>query len=257
MSLVVSPQDFKVAALAGKVEGVSQLLVVGHSLNIQTNQTPITVGFVDTLQVYAAAAESWEILSASANDAAAGTGARTVLVRYLDGDYIQQQVSVALNGITPVALAANCFRHQSTQVMTSGSGTKNAGQLTIRVAGGGATRALVALGESFSRQASFTTPAGYIAYLQSTAMAVGLTTGQTAAATIESHVLDSGGTDSIALDFTLGAPGLDLTFPAGIVIPEKTTFDYRVISVSFNGVSVSVLISGLLINTTILKWPLT
>lgn len=252
-----SPQDFKVAALIGKVEGVSQAIVVGRSTNIQTTEPPLTIGFGNVLQPFATAAESWEIVSASANDTAAGTGARTVLVQYLDATYTQQQTIVTLNGITAVPIAADCFRHQSTQVITAGSGRFNAGQLTIRVAGGGASRALVLAAQSSSRQASFTVPLNHSFYIQNTGFAIGRATGPGVLAVIASFLYDVSGVRRTGLDFTVGEPGLPFEFASGILIPARNTLEYQIASVSANGVDVSVITSGLLINTAILKWPLT
>lgn len=260
MAAISSPQDFKVAALIGKVEGVSQLVIAGRAANIQTAQVPLTVGFGNVLQGLAVGAESWEIVSANAADTAAGTGARTVLIQYLDDSYTQQQVIVTLNGTTPVAIAADCFRHQSAQVITAGSGRTNAGQLTIRVAGAGASRALVAAGFSSSRQASFTVPVGYSAYIQSTQFvtsrsAVGLLT--EGIATIAAYLYDATGVRRLGLDFTVGEPAVPLVFPSGILIPAQNTLEYQVTSVNANGVDISILTAGLLINTALVKWPIT
>lgn len=251
------PQDFNVASLAGKVQGVSQLVIAGRSANIQTVDPPLTIGFGSGLQPFPSAQESWEILSSDANDTAAGTGARTVLVQYLDGNYAQQQALIVLNGVTPVAIAANCLRHQSSVVVTAGSGTVNAGTLTIRVADGGATRAIVGPTRGSARQGSFTIPDGFIGVIHSTAFIVGRSTGPGVLATIEAHLIDAQGVQRVGLDFTVSEPGLNLTFPGGISIPERNTLDYRVTAVSANGVDVSVLTSGFLVNVDTLQWPLT
>lgn len=251
------PQDFSTAALLGKVEGVSALVIAGRSTTIQTVEPPITVGFGNALQPYAAANESWEIVSSSVNDTAAGTGARTVLISYLDDTYVQRSALVILNGTTAVPIAANCFRAQTAVVVAAGSGTVNAGQLTIRVAGGGASRALVVAGKSSSRQGSFTIPAGFVGIIHSTAFVVGRPTGPGVIATIEAHLIDSLGVHRIGLDFTVNEPGIPFAFSYGVAIPEKNTLDYRVSAVSANGVDVSVLSTGLLVNSAVLKWPLT
>jgi hypothetical protein len=83
------------------------------------------------------------IASASANDIAAGTGARTVRIEYLDetgaGPFSE---TVTLNGTTYVNTVATniCFIEQII-VLTAGSTGSNAGILTLKAAtaGGGAT----------------------------------------------------------------------------------------------------------------------
>lgn len=257
MALISSPQDFRVAALIGKVQGVSQAVIAARAANIQTIEPPLTVGAGNVLQLFAAANESWEIVSSSANDAAAGTGARTALIQYLDDAYTQQQALVTLNGATPVAIAANCFRHQSTQVVSAGSGRFNAGTLTIRVAGAGATRALVSIGHSSSRQGSFTVPADHSLYIQSTDYTVGRATGPGVLATIAAYLYDPAGVRRLGLDFTLGEPGIPFEFPSGILIPARNTLEYQILNVSANSVDVSILVAGLLVNTALIKWPTT
>jgi hypothetical protein len=83
------------------------------------------------------------IASASANDTAAGTGARTVKITYFDqtgaGPFTE---TVTLNGITYVNTVATniCFIEQI-DVITAGSTGSNVGILTLKAAtaGGGAT----------------------------------------------------------------------------------------------------------------------
>jgi hypothetical protein len=83
------------------------------------------------------------ILSASANDAAAGTGARTIRITYytvtFTGPFTE---TVTLNGTTPVnTVATDICYIESMEVLTVGSGASNAGILTLKAAsaGGGAT----------------------------------------------------------------------------------------------------------------------
>ena len=90
-----------------------------------------------------AAAESYEIVSSNANDTAAGTGARIVFVETLDANGLAQSQIVTLNGTTPVALAGTHAFPRVQIVASSGSNLTNLGNITLRVAGGGATRSIV------------------------------------------------------------------------------------------------------------------
>lgn len=121
--------------------------------------------------VYPTAGETWEIVSASTNDTSAGTGARTVLVSYLDDNYAEQTETLTLNGTTPVTFTAtDAFRFRSAVVLTWGTvdGT-NLGNVTIRVSGVGATRGMILFDDSvvgdetglnLSMSSHFTVPAG-------------------------------------------------------------------------------------------------
>lgn len=117
--------------------------------------------------VFPTAAESWEIVSDDVNDTAAGTGARTVLVPYLDDSFEEQSIIATMNGTTPVALNADHFRtyYRRALVLTSGSVSStdsNAGKITIQVAGGGAERGIIPVGNGVSLDSQTTVPANKI-----------------------------------------------------------------------------------------------
>lgn len=76
-----------------------------------------------------AAAVVLGIASSSANDAAAGTGARTVRVTGLDANYNLLQETVTLNGQTKVVTAGTYLRVNKLEVLTAGSGGVNAGDV--------------------------------------------------------------------------------------------------------------------------------
>lgn len=92
------------------------------------------------------------IASSSANDTALGTGARTVRIEYFDNDckgkYIEE---ITLNGTTAVNSVNSNIRYiDHIEVLTAGSGGKNAGTLTLYAAanaGGGAV-GTIAIGDN-------------------------------------------------------------------------------------------------------------
>lgn len=72
------------------------------------------------------------IASTSANDAAAGTGARTIVIEYLDGNLDYSFELITLNGTTPVNTVATDIRWvQVMHVATAGTGEKAAGQINL------------------------------------------------------------------------------------------------------------------------------
>lgn len=132
----------------------------GYNLDVDSGTVPEDIW--DGGGVYAgflAAAVSMEVLSSDANDAAAGTGMRTVRIFGLDANFNSQQEDVTLNGVTPVALANQYIRIFRAQGLTAGSGLVNAGTITIRVPGPGATLAVITAGEGQTLMALYTTPA--------------------------------------------------------------------------------------------------
>lgn len=72
---------------------------------------------------YPSAGQQWEVVCESTNDAAAGTGARTIDVEYLDDALVLQTEAVTLNGHTPVLMVAtNSFRNRVASVTSWGAG---------------------------------------------------------------------------------------------------------------------------------------
>lgn len=116
------------------------------------------------------------LVSTSANDTAAGTGARTVLITYytsaLGGPYTE---TVTLNGTTPVNTVASdiCFIEKMV-VTTVGSGGVNAGTISLKAStgGGGATIWSIATGANQTFGAHHYVPAGKSCYLTSCAAGV-------------------------------------------------------------------------------------
>ena len=89
---------------------------------------------------YPTSPQTIEVLSTSTNDTAAGTGARLVLIQGLDGDWGNQIAVVALNGTTPASASGSWLRINHTTVLAAGSGGRNAGSISVRIAGGDAIR---------------------------------------------------------------------------------------------------------------------
>lgn len=102
-----------------------------------------------------------EIISASANDTAAGTGARTVKITYLDqtgaGPFTE---TVTMNGTTPVTTTNTniCFIEKM-EVITVGSGNSNAGIITLRTIAD-ATIGTIAAGDNITLWSHHYVPTG-------------------------------------------------------------------------------------------------
>lgn len=122
------------------------------------------------LYAFPPAASIMTISSTSAADAAAGTGARTVLVTGLDANYVEISEVVTLNGQTPVNTVNQYLRAHGMTVLTAGSGGTAAGTIyqgTGAVVAGvpAVVYALIALGWNTSQGIAYTIPAGHTGYL--------------------------------------------------------------------------------------------
>lgn len=157
---------FLVAVGLGLVPGCTRVTALGHNPSIGSGAAADVWEGGGNFPFLAAAA-TLEVLSTSASDTAAGTGARTVLVSGLDASYNTITETVALNGVTPVATVNQYLRVNIFTVTTVGSGEANAGDITLRVSGGGSTQAIARAGFGFGRSAVYTVPAGFTLFIKS------------------------------------------------------------------------------------------
>lgn len=110
--------------------------------------------------------------SSNAADAAAGTGARTIRVTYLDttgaGPFTED---LTLNGTTPVNLVnANHRFIEKIEVLTVGTGVKNAGTISLfaGLAGAGALVGTVTIGDNRTQWAHHYVPTGKVCNITGT-----------------------------------------------------------------------------------------
>jgi hypothetical protein len=145
--------------------------VGGHSLmlkfgrNPDIDQTEETVWEGGGTYTFDATAQSLEIVSSNANDSSGGSGARTITLLGLDSTYTSLTQVVTLNGTNAVAIAGRWLRVFRASVTTAGTGGVNAGTLTVRLSGGGATRLVIGAGNGQTLMAVYTIPAGKTGYM--------------------------------------------------------------------------------------------
>lgn len=147
-NLLVDELGRLITAPAGSSSTVTSSLETGYVTTAAQTRVPVLASAYLEQTVNA----QRSIVSTSANDAAAGTGARTVTIKYFDaslnGPYFE---TVTLNGTTPVnTVATNVCYIDDLRVMTVGSGGVNAGILNFKaaVAGGGVTITSIAAGDN-------------------------------------------------------------------------------------------------------------
>lgn len=157
------------AIAVGLYAGYSIVNKLGRNSDIDTATVPEDIwtgggtytGFPDSTL------ETISLLSDSASDTSAGTGARTVNIIGLDTDYNEQSEVITLNGTTPVA-SVNTYRRMHTMsVRSAGSGGVNAGAITARHT---TTTSnifnIIQPGFNQSFGSGYTVPAGYAALLR-------------------------------------------------------------------------------------------
>jgi hypothetical protein len=149
----------------GNIANHTYICINGNNLNLGTANEEIsdlgTVGFGN----WPSAALGAILVSDSAEDAAAQTGALTVIVRGLDADYALASETVTMTGVTPATITTQTFlRIHELEVVTAGTALGNVGTITASIDGNDIIALLPGHGRSMSGR--WTVPAGNTLYLQ-------------------------------------------------------------------------------------------
>lgn len=238
---------FAYAVSLGRVGGHSRVIVNGRSSTI-TAGADVWEGGTGIYPLLANASQL-EILSSSASDAAAGTGARTFMIQGLDANFNQISENITLNGVTPVVTVNSYLRVNRLLIQTAGSGQVNAGTVTLRVAGGGTSQSVVAAGVGLAKTGVYTVPQGFTLLL--TEMEFDVTGGGTANTVVYGIVRTiPGGPFWTQGEFTAGAiNSIERTLTTGAVVNATQTVSVRVSQVS-GTVGGHVSFSAILIDNT-------
>lgn len=112
---------------------------------------------------YLSSAETMNIVSTDTNDDGdpAGTGARTLEIFGLDGNYDLINETVTLNGTTNVTTVNSYLRVHRMIVRTAGSGGGNAGVITATASSAGTVQANIDIGDNQTLKSQYTVPNGY------------------------------------------------------------------------------------------------
>lgn len=110
---------------------------------------------------YPTSAATASIVSASTADTAAGTGARTVEIQGLDGNYEELTEVVTMNGTAAVSTTGSFLRIFRMRVVTAGTGETNAGNITATI---GSNVARILAGQGQTLMAIYTVPKGKTAF---------------------------------------------------------------------------------------------
>lgn len=242
---------FELQVSRGQIAGHKSVTVFGF--NPDVDQTEVTVWPLPAIRPQPAAALQVSVSSTNVNDAAAGTGARTIVIEGLDANYVEITETVTLNGQTAVLTAASFLRINYSYVATAGSLKSAAGDIylgtgTVTAGVPATVYDIVKFNYNDTITGCFTVPAGYTAYLVQ-----GLfSTGQPSGSTQVQVRLIATGLDDIrrtAAITTLNNGTADYVFEYPIAIPEKTTVEATAIGSANNNVASSMFILVLIQNS--------
>jgi len=232
ISRVGATEPFELQVARGQITGHNNNLISGISGGVGTSA--ITVWSQNAVYAYLSAASVMKISSTSANDTAAGTGARTVSIYGLDANYNEISEIVTMNGQTAVNTVKSYLRVFHLAVVTAGSGEAAAG--TIYAGTGVVTSGVPAVVYSVyttangSTAAIWTVPAGYTAYITSYASGYS-NASATANGTVSLTVRPFGSVFDTAsqLRVSNGVQGW-IAFQYPLAVDEKSDIEIRAVS---------------------------
>lgn len=243
-------EPFGLQVSRNQIQGHTPIIVFGYNADIDTSEESV---WPDGGTIpHPTVASVLKISSTSADDTAAGTGARTVLISGVDGDFNTVSETVTLNGQTAVNTTNSYLYVNQLYVVTVGSGGANAG--TINVGTGTVTAGvpavlydLIAIGFNQRTTAHYCVPAGYTGY-----MVTGIiTAGQASGSTSVTAYLKQHGPDNIlrvGAVTTLNNGSIQYDFDPPYIIPEKNCVGATAIGSAANN-SVSSFFNIILIKT--------
>jgi hypothetical protein len=229
-------EPFGLQIARNQIQGHSDVLVFGYNPDLDTSEESIwpNGGTVPHPTV----ASVLKISSTSASDTSDGTGARTVVISGLDGDFNTVTETVILNGQTAVNTTNSYLYVNQFYVASLGSGTSNAGDIN---AGTGTVTSgvpavlydMIATGFNQRTTAHYCVPAGYTGYMVKGLITAGQATGSTAVtAFLKQH-----GTDEILRVGAVSAINNGVVaydFDPPYVIPEKNCVGATAIGAAAN-----------------------
>jgi hypothetical protein len=233
-------EPFGLQVSRGQIQGHSSVIVFGYNPDVDTSEESV---WPDGGTIpHPTSASVLKISSSSANDTSAGTGARSVFIEGLDGDYTVVSETVILSGQTAVNTTKSYLYVNSFYVVSVGSGGENAGNIN---AGTGTVTAgvpavlydIIATGYNSRTTGHYCVPAGYTGYLIQGVFSSGQASGSTAVTGfLKQHGPD--GILRVGAVTTVNNSTADYLFEMPLQIPEKNCVGSTAIgSASNNAVS--------------------
>jgi hypothetical protein len=244
---LTEPFDLQVAR--GQITGHKTIFKFGNNPDI--NGSLETIWSRGGLYVYPTSAIQMKVSSSSADDAALGTGARTVSVQGLDQNYNEVAETITLNGQTEVLTTNTFIRVFRAFVITAGSGETAAG--TIYVGTGTVTAGVpatvyaeIALGDNQTTMATWTVPAGYTFFVYRGTFSA-------SSNNVSQYILGKfmfrpfGGVFRNAADVTVNTGAIQYDFELPLALPEKSDIEAQAIALSGTNFYVTASFEGMYI----------
>jgi len=229
-------EPFDLQVSRGQIQGHRNVTVFGFNPDVDTSQ--VSVWPLSSLITFPASALQMTVSSTSANDTAAGTGARTVVVQGLDANYNEVSETVTMNGQTAVTMTTAMLRVNYAYVATAGSSNCAVGEIyigtgTVTAGVPATTYDIIKFDYNNTTTGSYTIPAGYTGYVSQGLFSTGQAGGSNS---VQGRLL-SRGLNNIRMTAaitTINNGVANYVFEYPLAIPEKTTLEATAIGSSSN-----------------------
>jgi len=212
---------FYLEVAQGNISGYSSVNKFGFNDQVPTDWEVIALGSANF--TYPTSAGTVTVVSDDADDTSAGTGARTIKIQGLDGNYDFQEETITMNGTTNVTSTNTFLRVNRMEVLTAGSSNGMEGTITATVGGNEQSR-MEAEYDNQTLQANYTIPAGktgYLTRIQATS------TKDNKAAFVGLFTRELNSVFKIKQLFEIYRNNVVVDFTVPLVIPEKTDIELR------------------------------
>lgn len=159
--------DYHLDVAAGRITGSKLVYKYGRNPNLDGIDVfeslweggGIYTGF-DVIE-----AQTVDVISTDANDTLLGTGARSITLYGLDGDYLEVSETLEMNGTAGVTSTIEFIRCDRAKVESAGSAGYNEGTIDVTQTTSGIKFASLSIGYNSTMIAAYTIPAGKTGYV--------------------------------------------------------------------------------------------
>jgi len=160
----INYMDARFLSLFGDGDTYYRVVKFGYNLDLDTaaSEDVISQG---GLMTFPSSAETLGVVSSDAADDDGSTGAESVFITGILGDGTQASEVVTLNGTSEVVTTNAYLFVNRAVVLSSGSGLKNAGTITIDQTTSGAVLASIPAGTGTTQQINYRVPSTHRCYI--------------------------------------------------------------------------------------------
>lgn len=242
-TVIQSPSNWALETARGNISGTSLITKYGYNADVDLGTLPEDVWSQGGVYVPPTTARLHNLASSSANDTSAGTGARTVLIRGIDGSYNAVSETIILNGVSNVSTVNSYVHIHLMQVQTAGSGGANAGILTLTAVTDATVTISMIAGDNQSSSSIYMIPVGYKGYIMKIRARTSIGTASNTA-DIALKVMPFGGVFQLKTVLSVTSTGSsnvenDYTNSTPFIVQAKSMVKMQVLSVSSNNTPVS------------------